>query len=127
LVRAFLATHYDLDKGNFITPEALQLLMNYDYPGNIRELKAMVESAVNLAQGLPIAPRFLPRTLSSTKPAKKVKLPDGAASLAPLAEVEQTHIMQVYQQLNHNKSQAARILGIGLNTLRRKLAGYGEK
>ncbi len=127
LVRAFLADHYDLDKGNFITPEALQILMNYDFPGNIRELKAMVESAVNLAQGLPISPRFLPKTVRNIKPIKKEKLPEGTTSLAPLAEVEKSHILQVYHQLNQNKSQTARILGIGLNTLRRKLASYGEK
>lgn len=127
LVRAFLSAHYDLDKGNFITPKALQILMNYDFPGNIRELKAMVESAVNLAQGLPISPRFLPTTLRKIKPIKKEKLPDGAMSLAPLAEVEKTHILQVYRQLNQNKSQTARVLGIGLNTLRRKLVSYGEK
>jgi len=127
LVKAFLSAHYDLDQGNFITPEALEILMNYDFPGNIRELKAMVESAVNLAQGLPIAPRFLSSTLRKKKPGKKAQLPDGAASLAPLAEVEKTHILQAYRQLNRNKSQTARVLGIGLNTLRRKLANYGQK
>ena len=127
LVRAFLSDHYDLEKRNFITPEALQILRNYDFPGNIRELKAMVESAVNLAQGLPISPRFLPETLRNAKPSKKEKLPDGAASLAPLAKIEKSHILQVYRQLNQNKSQAARVLGIGLNTLRRKLTSYGEK
>jgi len=127
LVRTFLSTHYDVNKENFITPEALQVLMDYDFPGNVRELKAMVESAVNLAQGMPIAPRFLPSPLSHIKPTKEKKLPDGAISLAPLAAVEKTHILQVYHQLNHNKSQAARVLGIGLNTLRRKLTSYGEK
>ena len=127
LVRTFLSPHYDVDKGNFITPEALQILMNYDFPGNIRELKAMVESAVNLAQGLAISPRFLPSTVRGLKPVKKKKQPVAATSLAPLAEVEKAHILQVYRRLNQNKSQAARVLGIGLNTLRRKLASYSEK
>ena len=127
LVRAFLSTHYDMDKGNFITPEALQILMNYDFPGNIRELKAMIESAVNLAQGLPIAPRFLPRAVRSIKPVKKKKLREDKTSLAPLADIEKAHILEVYRQLNQNKSQAARVLGIGLNTLRRKLASYSER
>jgi transcriptional regulator with PAS, ATPase and Fis domain len=78
LVRAFLADHYDLNKGSFITPEVLQILMNYDFPGNIRELKAMVESAVNLAQGLPISQQYLPPILRKIKPIKKEKLPDCA-------------------------------------------------
>jgi transcriptional regulator with PAS, ATPase and Fis domain len=41
--------------------------------------------------------------------------------------VEKKHILNVYGQLNRNKSQTAKALGIGLNTLRRKLAAYGEK
>jgi len=127
LVRTFLSTHYDVEKGTGMTPEALQILMNYDFPGNVRELKAMVESAVNLSQGLPISPRFLPTTLPKNKPVKKEKLSEGVTSMAPLAEIEKAHIQRVYRQLNQNKSQTARVLGIGLNTLRRKLASFGEK
>jgi DNA-binding NtrC family response regulator len=44
----------------------------------------------------------------------------------PLAEVEKNHILQAYRHLNQNKSQTARLLGIGMNTLRRKLKAYGE-
>jgi DNA-binding NtrC family response regulator len=48
------------------------------------------------------------------------------ASGPALAEVEKTHILKAYKQTGENKSKTARLLGIGLNTLRRKLAGYGE-
>jgi DNA-binding protein Fis len=41
-----------------------------------------------------------------------------------LSEVEKAHILNVYQTAHQNKSEAARILGIGLNTLRRKLEEY---
>jgi two-component system, NtrC family, response regulator AtoC len=127
LVRAFLSAHYDFDKGNAITPKAIQQLMNYDYPGNVRELKAMVESAVNLAQGSPISPRFLPEPVRNQKRPKNENLTMGSFPLAPLAVVEKNHILQSYRQLKKNKSRTARVLGIGLNTLRRKLTSYGEK
>ena len=54
-------------------------------------------------------------------------LPDApGAKVLPMAEVEKKHILTVYDQLNGNKSQTAKALGIGLNTLRRKLAAYGH-
>jgi transcriptional regulator with PAS, ATPase and Fis domain len=127
LIRAFLSAHYDLDKGNFITPEAVEILVNYDFPGNVRELKALVQSAANLAQGKPIAPRFLSESIRRRKRPKTTTLPSGMAPLASLKVVEKAHILNAYRQLKKNKSQTARVLGIGLNTLRRKLALYGEK
>jgi DNA-binding NtrC family response regulator len=54
-------------------------------------------------------------------------LPVGAAPLASLEAVEKTHILHTYRRMGKNKSQTARVLGVGLNTLRRKLALYGEK
>ena len=44
--------------------------------------------------------------------------------IKPLAEIEKTHILLAYRQTGENKSKTARLLGIGLNTLRRKLASY---
>jgi DNA-binding protein Fis len=43
----------------------------------------------------------------------------------PLESVEKNHILKVYEHTGQNKSQSAKILGIGLNTLRRKLKTYG--
>ena len=45
--------------------------------------------------------------------------------MVSLAQVEKAHILKVYKHTNQNKSQTARQLGIGLNTLRRKLKSYG--
>lgn len=42
-----------------------------------------------------------------------------------LAEVERAHIVKAYEETAHNKLRTAKLLGIGLNTLRRKLASYG--
>ena len=42
-----------------------------------------------------------------------------------LAELEKDHIIKVYHSMTNNKAQTARVLGIGVNTLRRKLDSYG--
>ena len=46
-------------------------------------------------------------------------------AVTTLAEAEKCHILQVYEKTGRNKTQSAKILGIGLNTLRRKLKAYG--
>ena len=124
LTRFFLEKYYDVDQADFIEKEALALLMRYPYPGNIRELKSTLQSAVILANGAPIRKKDLPAHITATLSMIAEKpVPDNAA-LRPLAEVERAHILMVYEQSGRNKSQAARRLGIGLNTLRRKLARY---
>jgi DNA-binding NtrC family response regulator len=109
-----------------IEPDAVALLMNYDYPGNIRELKSLIQSSVNLAQGRPVSVNFLPDHLRREKSKSVPDAGPGSESVLPLAEVEKSHILRVYQETGNNKSQAAKLLGIGLNTLRRKLKSYGK-
>jgi DNA-binding NtrC family response regulator len=127
LARRFLA---DMQKGGAeteLSQEALEMLMEYDYPGNIRELKSMLSAAGNLAGGGPILPAHLPGYLAKKKP--RTQSPKGAepTQVRTLAEVEQEHILAVYAQTGQNKSQTAKLLGIGLNTLRRKLEQYQKK
>ncbi|MBU0768607.1 MAG: sigma 54-interacting transcriptional regulator, partial [Proteobacteria bacterium] len=105
--------------------EARCLLMEYDYPGNIRELKSILQSAVNLAQGGPISPDVLPVHLTQRKSISKCLTPSASEKISPLAQLEKSHILDVYKRTGRNKSQSARLLGIGLNTLRRKLKTYG--
>jgi len=113
-----------------IEDETITLLMNYDYPGNIRELKSVIASAVNLARGAPITSNVLPgylRRQQSTS-LRDFNLKDGPTSIfpiSPLREVEKNCILEVYEKTNRNKMQTAKILDIGLNTLRRKLKSYG--
>jgi two-component system response regulator AtoC len=126
--------------GAVIDPEAVSMLTEYDYPGNIRELKSILQAAVNLAQGAPISPRWLPdgiraRRFSSGHKAlggarrslSRHQTGDQAEPVLSLAQVEKAHILDVYGQTGGNKSETARLLGIGLNTLRRKLEEYGTQ
>jgi len=53
--------------------------------------------------------------------------PPAVGELEPLADVERRHILSVYEAVGRNKSQAARVLEIGLQTVHRKLKAYGVK
>lgn len=126
LCRKFLEKYYDVNTDGFIEKDALDLLMRYSYPGNIRELKSILQSAVNLARGAAIREAHLPAHLrTAVKDCVEEEMQAVDASVLPLAEVEKAHILKTYKQAGENKSKTARLLGIGLNTLRRKLAGYG--
>ena len=109
-----------------IDEEALAALMQYDYPGNIRELESILHSALNLAQGQTITMKCLQEHL---QPPRKPHLRecdiDETGVPATLAEAERCHILKIYARTGNNKTQSAKILGIGLNTLRRKLRAYG--
>jgi len=106
--------------------EAMSLFMEYNYPGNVRELKAIIQSAANLSQGRPISGNFLPEHIRKQRQRTKITPQPGTEPIVPLEEMEKDYILNTYNQLGKNKSQAAKVLGIGLNTIRRKLEQYGE-
>jgi DNA-binding NtrC family response regulator len=123
LINKFLNDYTEKDAA--IDEEAECLLMEYDYPGNIRELKSILQSAVNLAQGKPISSDVLPQHLKRRKSISKCLVPSISDETASLSQIEKSHIIKVYELTNQNKSRSASLLGIGLNTLRRKLRSYG--
>lgn len=112
-------------KSGRIDEDAACLLMEYDYPGNIRELKSILQSAANLSQGKPVSADVLPRQLKQQKTLLKCTVPSSPGGILPISEIEKSHIIKVYDLTGRNKSRTARILDIGLNTLRRKLRSYG--
>ena len=117
---------YAGDNGR-IDEDAACLLMEYDYPGNIRELKSILQSAVNLAQGKPLSADILPKHLKQKKSLLNCSGPPASGEILPLSEIEKSHIIKAYELTGRNKSQTARRLGIGLNTLRRKLRAYDKE
>lgn len=100
---------------------ALRTLQSYPFPGNIGELRAILRSAAGRAQGQVITNACLPEPLRGH--------PSGPESVPvlPLAAVEEQHILNIYRQMGRNKVRTARALGVGLNTLRRKLKTYEVK
>jgi DNA-binding NtrC family response regulator len=103
---------------------ALETLMGYEFPGNIRELKSIIQTAVNLAQGQRITVDCLPEHLRRRKSVPIRKSPTVANGSILLADVEKQHIIEIYEKMGRNKVRTARALGLGLNTLRRKLKAY---
>jgi len=124
LIDSFMEEFDGTHKIKGIDDRALSVLMDYDYPGNIRELRSIIQSSVNLAQGRRISEAFLPDFLLKRKKRKKLRRIEQNGSIAPLEEIEKDHILKVYEYSGNNKARTARLLGIGLNTLRRKLKGY---
>lgn len=125
LADKFLKEFSDVSFKEGISEEAKILLMNYDYPGNIRELRSIIQLAVNLAQGRQISANFLPIHLRKRKPVATHYSQKECSSIAPLEEVEKAHVLKAYEQTGKIKTQTAKHLSIGLNTLRRKLQVYG--
>jgi Nif-specific regulatory protein len=106
---------------------ALERLQRYDWPGNVRELEHCIESAVVLARGETIEEEHLalPRGRGNAPASTGGGYPPGT----PLATVEQDHIRRTLEHCAGNRTEAAQLLGIGRNTLIRKLKelrGDGE-
>ena len=105
-----------------ISDEAMDILLNYEYPGNIRELENLVERAVALCNQETILPQHLPRELEEFS--FKVYRHPGR-SLPTLEENERKYILWVLKHVNGNKSAAAELLGIDRVSLWRKLKRWG--
>ncbi|HYH82615.1 MAG TPA: sigma-54 dependent transcriptional regulator [Longimicrobium sp.] len=131
LVRHFVASHaarYGRDIRAIARP-VLQRLHEHDWPGNIRELKNVLERAVLLAHGSVLLPEHLPLDQLRPPPAET----DGAsgsplAGYAPglsMAEVEKLHIREVLVLVKGHLGKASDVLGVHRNTLTRKIREYG--
>ena len=109
---------YKIKEGKNITafsPGAMQTLMDYDWPGNVRQLENAVSHAIILTQGQEIERRHLPQFLKESVP---------EASSNSLAENERRLILGVLQESNWNKHEAARRLEISRSTLYSKIRRY---
>jgi len=98
-------------------PDAVQTLLHHPWPGNVRELENAVERAVTLARGPSITPRDLSLGLPLAQP--------GPGQGVTLKELQRRHILSVLERQGGNQARAARELGIGRNTLWRRLREFG--
>jgi DNA-binding NtrC family response regulator len=106
-----------------ISTEAMQRLVDYDYPGNIRELSNFIERGAALTQGKTLDIEHLPQNLGSLS--VRVFKPEKAATPTTLKEQEREHILQALKVANGNRTHAARLLGIDRVSLWRKLKKLG--
>jgi two-component system response regulator HydG len=116
-----------------LTPQAMDLLLKYQWPGNIRELENVMERSVILLRGEYVSERELPPTLLSRLTACEAPEKPGDEKAgeregdSSLAEIEKQTILQVLDECGGNKSEAARRLGITRRTLKLKLKKYGQE
>lgn len=125
LVERFLEEFSPGKERKRMAEEASEMLLEYAYPGNIRELRSIIQSTVNLCLKNMITPDDLPTHLRKKSSPSSISVQGRAQSVLPLSEMEKEHILMVYEQTGKNKSRTAKLLGMGLNTLRRKLESYG--
>jgi two-component system response regulator HydG len=104
-----------------ITPAALQLLQDYDFPGNVRELANTIERAVIVSRGEQIDEGDIPETVRAAAAAHA----RGSRRLT-LGEVEEQHIKETLAAAGGNKTEAARMLGISRKNLYERLARMRE-
>ncbi len=103
-----------------VSKTVMQHLMDYEWPGNVRELRNVIERGIILAENNIITENSLPRELTERDEESLTNVP-----LLALQEMEKRHIRRVIECADGNRSQAAKILGIGRKTLYRKLKEYG--
>ena len=118
LARYCAAQGLPLDSKSF-SREAIDLLVGYQWPGNIRELESTVSRAALSAPGRSIRAtdvEFLHATTASA--------PVSGDRLPSLAESERAHIVRVLEAVDWNKKEAARVLDISRGTLYRKIVDY---
>jgi transcriptional regulator with PAS, ATPase and Fis domain len=120
LIRHFIEKFNGLMKKSIrdVSPDAMELLMEYSYPGNVRQLENIIEYAFVKCQGNKIEKGHLPSDLTGAK--------DDLVALAllsgsPLATLEKELIKKVLEQCQGNPQIAANRLGISRTTLWRKL------
>jgi len=119
LVDAFVKS-YSAKHGrevNEISADALAVLTDYQFPGNVRELGNIIERAVIVSSGSRLELENLPEPIRASVAVKRLQLEPRT-----LAEVEAEYVEQVLRNCGGNKTEAARVLGISRKNLYEKLA-----
>jgi DNA-binding NtrC family response regulator len=106
--------------GKVLAKDAMELLMQYHWPGNIRELEGTVSRAALSAHAKAIRAADIEFLHAGEAPAQGAR-----PRLPSLADAERAHILRVLQAVHWNKKQAAQILEISRGTLYRKIVEYG--
>jgi DNA-binding NtrC family response regulator len=124
LAHHFLARYAQVQKKVIegISDEAMEILVHYEYPGNIRELENLMERAVALCNGPMILPTHLPQELESVCFAVHRHSGD---RFPTLEENELAYVRWVLKRVDGNKTRAAEMLGIDRVSLWRKLKRWG--
>jgi two-component system response regulator PilR (NtrC family) len=130
LIERFLAK-FNGEQGKQISgfaPEALRLLLDYRFPGNVRELENLVERCVTLADGQVISAAVLPAEVVPTPAGERAQLsvPDTGMSLEQtLDDIERRLLLEALEKSGGVKKKAAALLGLTFRSMRYRLAKLG--
>jgi DNA-binding NtrC family response regulator len=108
-----------------LSSAAAERILAYEWPGNVRELRNCIERSVALARSERVDVDDLPPKIRDYRSGHVLIAGDSPNELQPLEEVERRYILRVVDACKGNKSQAARVLGIGRKTLYRRLVSFG--
>jgi DNA-binding NtrC family response regulator len=126
LIKFFLENLKVSGKGNkTISPEVMEILKEYDWPGNIRELRNVIERAIIMTNGKDtVEVRDLPSIIQKHKTVKQLFLFPPDKKYPTLEEMEKVYIEKVLRQSHGHRSQAAKILGVTRHTLYNKIKQF---
>jgi DNA-binding NtrC family response regulator len=122
LVQHFL-TPARSGKALAFTRDALERLIAYEWPGNIRELRNVVERLQILHEGSEVTASDLPAELRRA-PEPTDAPGAGEPALVPLAQIERRHVERVLAATGWNKARAARVLEVDVKTLNKKIRDF---
>ncbi len=108
-----------------LSPEALEALTRYAWPGNVRQLINVIEQVVVMADEDTITPAHLPPVFRTSSGGHATSRTAPGSAIVPLRDVERQYIEFVVRHFNGHRANAARALGIGERSLYRKLNEFG--
>jgi two-component system response regulator PilR (NtrC family) len=113
-----------------ISPEALHLLLNYGYPGNVRELQNIIERAVALGNGQELVPQhlnsYLEEQIHVNKGLLDLDIPSDGIDLEKIIEdIERALLLKALDRTKGIKKKAAELLHINFRSMRYRLEKYG--
>ena len=99
-------------------PELLRKLINYSWPGNIREMRNVIERAILLSQGNKLTLEHFPGITETPETI------DESEDIYTLSEVERKHILKIMDLFNDDLTEASKVLGISIDALKSKLNNF---
>ncbi len=121
LVEHFVAK-YAAGRPRTVSEDALKILVDYDWPGNVRQLESVVERALLLGEGDAIVPADLPPAvragITGARSPLGIEIPDTGIDLEGL---ERGLILKALEKADGNQTRAARLLGLSRRTLQYRL------
>ena len=110
-----------------LSNEAVDSLIKYNFPGNVRELENIIERAVVLCRSEAITLNDLPNVVKGFKTEKEIPQIEAGSLIEQVEELEKKLIFDALSSANGNQSQAGRMLGLTERNLRYKMQKYGIK